>query len=132
MLNGGCLCGAIRYEAGAGAFHQSVCHCSLCRRASGAPFVAWFSVPRANLRWLQGQPTTYVSSEHGRRSFCPRCGTQLMFEDDRHANEVDLTTCSLDEPGRLPPQSHIYTATQLAWVQLADGLPRYAGARDAG
>ncbi len=43
MLNGGCLCGAIRYEAGAGAFHQSACHCSLCRRASGAPF---YGLPR--------------------------------------------------------------------------------------
>ena len=131
MLTGGCLCGDIRYEAGAGAMHQSACHCSMCRRASGAPFVAWFSVPRANFRWLQGQPATYVSSEHGKRSFCPRCGTQLMFEDDRYADEVDLTTCSLDEPGRFAPQSHIYTATQVEWVKLADGLPRYAGSRDA-
>ncbi len=125
MLNGGCLCGDIRYEAGAGAMHQSACHCSRCRRASGAPFVAWFSVPRANLRWLQGRPVAYASSEHGTRSFCARCGTQLMFEDDRSPEEVDLTTCSLDQPDRLAPQSHIYTATQVAWVKLADGLPRY-------
>ncbi len=126
MLNGGCLCGDIRYDAGARAMHQSACHCSTCRRASGAPFVAWFSVPRANLRWLQGRPSSYASSEHGTRSFCPRCGTQLMFEDDRSPDEVDLTTCSLDEPDRFPPQSHIYTATQVGWVKLDDGLPRFS------
>ena len=126
MLNGGCLCGDIRYEAGAGAMHQSACHCSMCRRASGAPFVAWFSVPRLNLRWLQGRPSSYASSEHGTRSFCARCGTQLLFEDDRYPEEVDLTTCSLDDPDRLAPQSHIYTATQVAWVKLDDGLPRYS------
>ena len=126
MLNGGCLCGDIHYEAGAGAMHQSACHCSMCRRASGAPFVAWFSVPRLNLRWLQGRPSSYASSEHGTRSFCARCGTQLLFEDDRYPEEVDLTTCSLDDPDRLAPQSHIYTATQVAWVKLDDGLPRYS------
>ena len=132
MLTGGCLCGAIRYAAGAGAFHESACHCSIWRRASGAPFVAWFSVPRAHLRWLQGQPARYASSGHGTRSFCARCGTQLVFEDDRSPDEVDLTTCSLDGPQRLPPQSHIYTETQVAWVKLADGLPRYRGSRSAG
>ena len=40
MLSGGCLCGDVRYEAGTGAFHESACHCSMCRRASGALFVA--------------------------------------------------------------------------------------------
>ena len=132
MLTGGCLCGAIRYDAGAGAYHESACHCSMCRRASGAPFVAWFSVPRANLHWLRGQPTRYASSAHGTRSFCSRCGTQLAFEDERSPHEVDLTTCSLDEPERMPPQSHIYTDTQVTWVRLADGLPRYRGSRSEG
>ncbi|MDN2709368.1 GFA family protein [Janthinobacterium sp. SUN118] len=132
MLSGGCLCGDVRYEAGTGAFHESACHCSMCRRASGAPFVAWFSVPRANLRWLQGQARSHASSVHGKRSFCPRCGTQLTFEDERYPDEVDLTTCSLDEPQRLPPQSHIHTASQVAWLRLADGLPRYQASRDAG
>ena len=73
----------------------------------------------------QGRPVSYASSEHGTRSFCPRCGTQLMFEDDRSPDEVDLTTCSLDESDRFPPKSHIYTATKVAWVKLDDGLPRY-------
>ena len=132
MLSGGCLCGDVRYEAGTGAFHETACHCSMCRRASGAPFVVWFSVPRANFRWLQGQATPYASSEHCIRSFCPRCGTQLTFEDARDPGEVGLTTGSLDDPEQLPPHSHIYTDTQLEWVKLADGLPRYRGARSEG
>ncbi|MGK5039702.1 GFA family protein [Janthinobacterium sp. GB1R12] len=129
MLTGGCLCGEVRYDAGADSFHQSACHCSVCRRASGAPFVAWFSVPRAHFRWLQGQAMSYASSVHGTRGFCPRCGTQLTFEDSAYPDEVDVTTCSLDHPEQLPPHSHIYTGTQLEWVKLNDGLPRYRGSR---
>ena len=62
MLTGGCLCGEVRYEADGAPFHKTVCHCSMCRRASGAPIVAWFSVPREELRWVQGAPKRYRSS----------------------------------------------------------------------
>jgi hypothetical protein len=129
MLSGGCLCGDVRYEAGTGAFHECACHCSICRRASGAPFVAWFSVPRTSFRWLQGQATSYASTERGTRSFCPRCGTQLTFEESDCPDEMGVTTCSLDNPEQLPPHCHIYTGTQLEWVKLEDGLPRHRGAR---
>lgn len=73
---------------------------------------------------------SYASSIHGTRSFCPRCVTQLTFEDSGYPDEVDVTTCSLDNPEQLPPHSHIYTGTQLEWVRLADGLPRYSDSRD--
>jgi len=44
MLQGGCFCGRIRYEVAGRPFHETNCHCSICRRTTGAPFVAWFSV----------------------------------------------------------------------------------------
>jgi hypothetical protein len=129
MLTGGCLCGEVRYEAAGTPFHETNCHCSMCRRACGAPMVAWFSVPRAQLRWVSGTPTRYRSSAHAERSFCPRCGTQLTFQSDRYPEEIDITTCSLDDPERVPPQDHTRTSSQLRWVKLDDGLPRHAEAR---
>jgi hypothetical protein len=54
MLKGGCFCGDIRYEAGGKPFYRTNCHCSICRRTTGAPFVAWFSVPRSEFRLVQG------------------------------------------------------------------------------
>jgi len=77
MLKGGCFCGAIRYEAGGTPFHKTNCHCSICRRTTGAPFVAWFSVPRSEFRLVQGATTQFRSTPKGTRTFCPRCGTQL-------------------------------------------------------
>lgn len=100
MLTGGCSCGAMRYESDALPFHETICHCSVCRRAAGAPMVAWFSVPRAQLRWLHGEPARYASSADATRTICARCGTPLTFEDSRYPDEIDVTVCSLDDAGQ--------------------------------
>ena len=45
MLRGGCFCRAVRYEIDAAPTNQTICHCTMCRHAAGAPSVAWFTVP---------------------------------------------------------------------------------------
>ena len=128
MLKGGCFCGRIRYEAASAPFHETSCHCSICRRTTGAPFVAWFSVPRSAFRFVAGEPARSKSTAKGTRSFCPRCGTQLTFELEG-LDEVDVTTCSLDDPSALPPKDHTWTASRLAWIRLGDGLPQFQQTR---
>jgi hypothetical protein len=103
----------------------------MCRRASGAPFVAWFSVPRSQLR-LSGEPRRFRSSDKATRGFCPDCGTALTFELDGAADEIDITTASLDDPNRVPPADHIYASSRIAWIKLADALPQFAQARSEG
>ena len=129
MLAGGCFCGAIRYEAAGPASSHALCHCEMCRRTTGAPCVAWFTVARSAYRLLSGTPTSFRSSTHGTRTFCPACGTQLTFADDASPDEVDVTTCSLDDPALAPPASHIYVHSQVPWLALADGLPRHQRSR---
>jgi hypothetical protein len=129
LLTGGCLCGAVRYAAGGTPFHAVFCHCTMCRRAAGAPLVAWFSLARADFRWTGEAPAAYRSSAHAVRRFCGRCGTQLTFESDRHPAELDVTTASLDDPQRVPPADHVHDGARLAWVRIDDGLPRFAGSR---
>jgi hypothetical protein len=102
-LTGGCFCGAIRDEADGVPFHQTNCHCSICRRTTGAPFVAWFSVQSDGFGIIKGQPARFSSSEKRTRSFCARCGTQLTFEHADFGDEIDVTTCSLDDPELVPP-----------------------------
>jgi hypothetical protein len=131
-LEGGCLCGFVRYRAEGPASNETACHCSLCRRSSGAPFVAWFSVPAAGFRFTSGEPTCFASSDHATRRFCARCGTPLTFQSSRCPEEVDVTTCSLDDPERLPPRDHTHVASRLSWVRLADGLPTFSEARAGG
>lgn len=97
VITGGCLCGAIRYEAGGPPYHLTHCHCEDCRRASGAPFVTWASFHQDNFRFTAGQPREVHWA--GRvRSFCPHCGTPLTFRAGSDVVEVDVTVCSFDDP----------------------------------
>ncbi len=132
MLRGGCYCGRIRYEAAGTPFHETNCHCSICRRTTGAPFVAWFTVHRSQFRFVSGEPTRFSSSPKGTRSFCPQCGTQLTFKHEDFSDEIDVTTCSLDAPDALPPKDHTRTRSKLSWIKLADRLVEYAESRQEG
>lgn len=131
MIHGGCYCGDVRYEADGIPFHLTNCHCTICRRTTGAPFVAWLTVPRSTFCFVQGAPASFRSSEQATRRFCRRCGTQLTFEHDDAPDEIDVTTSSLDEPNAFAPEDHTFVSGKLAWVQLADGLPQFPGKRGA-
>ena len=77
MLSGGCHCGAVRYQMPAAFIPHALCHCTDCRKCSGAPAVAWALVPTDQLK-ITGQTTAYASSEHALRHFCGACGTGLF------------------------------------------------------
>jgi hypothetical protein len=128
-MTGGCFCGFVRYEARGVPTQRTSCHCSICRRTTGAPHVAWFTVRRDNFAIGSGEPVRFRSSDHAVRAFCPRCGTQLAFESSRTPDEIDVTTCSLDEPGAVPPSDHTFAASRVSWDTICDGLDSYAEAR---
>lgn len=129
MLTGGCYCGQIRYEVTVETLDSSVCHCVDCRRAAGAPVVAWFTVPVAALRFVAGGPKVFASSAHVKRGFCEACGTPLTYVNEHAPEFMDITTCSLDDPALVPPRDHIYVRSRVDWVRFADGLPEFEGTR---
>ena len=129
-LLGGCMCGAVRYEADGEPFHPTLCHCVDCRRASGAPALAWFSVRRDALRWTRGTPALNPSSPGVERQFCSACGTQLTWRGTNTPDEIDVTMGSLDDPNAVAPADHTYEAQRVPWLHVADGLLRYPKTRD--
>jgi len=131
VLKGHCFCGVVRYEAGGVPSQETYCHCSICRRTSGAPLVAWFTVPASEFRFVSGSPASFKSSGHGTRTFCPQCGTPLTFLSSRQPAKMDVTTCSLKHPEDLPPKDHTRASSRLPWVRLADDLPVHPEARPA-
>ena len=125
-LTGRCHCGAIRYTMPAEVLHHCLCHCGDCRRHAGAPMVAWAMVPEAAVT-ITGEPATYASSKHGRRLFCRDCGTGLFYRNEAVLpGLLDIQTGTLDDPAALPPTAHVQTAEQLAWMEDAHALPRFA------
>ena len=124
MLEGGCLCGAVRYRIAGNAFHRTLCHCTDCRRASGAPAVAWFSVTPETFEVVEGSPQRYRSSASATRSFCAACGTSLTYRSD-NLPEIDVTTCSLDAPEALPPEDQTFVRSRLTWMPRVCQLPEH-------
>ena len=124
MIHGGCLCGAVRYEASGKPYNVTHCHCTDCRRSSGAAFVTWASFRRADFRFTQGEPRELAWA--GRlRSFCAQCGTPLTFMTGPEADEVDVTVCSFDRPDSVSPADHTWVEDRLPWIPPLDGLPAY-------
>lgn len=132
MLTGGCHCGGIRYEAADTPDRHSVCHCTDCRRSAGAPMVAWAVYAASDVRVTKGQPKVRASSEHGRRHFCPDCGTGLFYTNAAFLSGlIDVQTATLDEPGRVvAPSAQVQVAERIGWMSEAHALQafdRYPG-----
>ena len=124
-LEGGCLCGAIRYRATGMPFMAEYCHCRMCQKAAGAAFGNWMDFDRDQVEWLKGRPKEYLSSAGIRRGFCEHCGSSLTFRSTEHPRYLTLTINSLDDPDLVPPSQHIYTSGQVAWLKLGDTCARY-------
>jgi hypothetical protein len=126
---GGCLCGAVRYRA-TQMLRAGLCHCRMCQKASGAPVVAWLMVPVNAFSFTEGQALAYRSSPRALRHFCGICGSQLTARLAEDPSEIDINLATLDHPEAVAPQYHIYTASQLPWLDIHDGLPRHEGDRE--
>jgi hypothetical protein len=129
IVEGGCLCGAVRYRASGAATHPTLCHCNSCRRAAGAPVVAWVTFPLAEFSFTKGAPARHRSSPPVERTFCLSCGTPLTYRHSKYPKEIDVTTASLDDPAAFPPADHTWTSERIAWLELGDRLPRHARSR---
>lgn len=123
---GGCHCGAVRYEVAGEPQHVALCHCSDCRKSSGAPMVAWAAFTEEQFKLVEGEPVTFNSSGAAMRSFCPKCGSGLYYRNAEFLpGIVDIQSATLDDPEALPPGAHIQTAERIGWMETAHSLPAF-------
>jgi hypothetical protein len=122
---GGCLCGAVRYEATGGPAYAGHCYCADCRKASGSGFIPFMGFPAAALSFTgttrQFRSPSLRGTEAVRNS-CPECGS-LVFggvvgEDVSHT----IYAGSLDDPARFHPTIAIFARDRPDWVPLPPGL----------
>jgi hypothetical protein len=126
-VEGGCLCGTVRFRIRLPPKWCAHCHCSMCRRAHGAAFVTWVGSERDGFQLLAGESDLrrYRSSAQATRSSCVRCGTMLFFESGRWPGEVHVTLASLDSDSGLVPEANAYWGNRVAWADFdGEHLPR--------
>ena len=127
LVNGGCMCGAVRYEATGKPCVVAYCHCTDCRGITGAPVVTWVLFKTKNVRFTKGKRNTFESSPGIDWGYCDQCGTPLTWEGnafDTHFTGFRIST--LDKPEEFVPDRHWYDSERLPWFDVADNLPRYA------
>lgn len=122
VLTGGCQCGAIRFAVSGVPAKISICHCRMCQKASGQPFMAFASVKRENLRWTRGTPSTFVSSNIAERNFCSGCGTPLTYHRVA-SGSIAVTIGSLDAPEAVRPIEQFGLESELSWISGLRALP---------
>ena len=120
-LEGGCLCGAVRYRYTGDKRTGYRCHCRMCQLAVGNVSASFINVRRDAVQWLKGAPTQYASSAFATRGFCARCGSPLTFAFNDSEN-MDLTVGSLDDPSSVSPTGHFGVETRVPNWHVADGL----------
>jgi len=121
-LQGGCLCGRVRYEATPSHREGYYCHCRMCQLAFGNTRAAYLNLFKAQVHWLKDQPAYYASSKIARRGFCSNCGTPLSFEF-LDSDRMDLSVGSLDDPTAVAPTEHFAVETRIEGWHVRDGLP---------
>lgn len=122
---GRCHCGEVSYAIAGEPIYHAMCHCTDCRRATGAPAVSWALFPQQAVT-ITGETKTYVSSEKGRRHFCPECGTSLFYTNEQvFAGLIDVQSATLDDPGALPIQVEVQTAERIGWMAPVHGAAQF-------
>ena len=132
MLQGGCLCGAVRYRFTGSSKGVTVCHCAMCRRWHGAPgaYVAGGSGAdyaidgEAHLHWFR-------SSEDAERGFCTQCGSRLFWRSRDGTSSMDVTAGSVDKPTGLTTAAHIWVPDKGDYYGIEDGPPRFVQGTDS-
>lgn len=125
-LHGGCLCGAVGYRVPDAFEYALICHCSLCRRATGAANKPFGGIARAALALTRGAENllSYGDDPDNRDLRCATCGS-LLWSVVRDGAYVHVTYGTLAQPPSLAPTAHIFTGSKAAWEIIADSLPRY-------
>lgn len=97
---GRCACGAVRYRLLSEPFDAGYCHCRICQLTSGAPVMAFATVPLDDFVVVEGELSIRASSAFGERGFCGTCGTPLTMHVTHQPDTIDFTIATLDRPGR--------------------------------
>ena len=123
---GGCRCGAVRFEVTGAPVHSALCWCEPCRKSAGATPVGWTLFPRDDVR-ITGTPVDHESSPGTIRQFCGTCGAGLFYLCEAvFPGQVDIQAASFDDPDAFPPTAHIQVADAPAWQGRVADLPHFA------
>jgi hypothetical protein len=121
--DGGCTCRAVRYRMTSRPLFVHCCHCRWCQRETGSAFALNAMIEADRVIPLQGAPEVVLTpSSSGKGQKIARCRVCRVALWSNYSGSGDairfVRVGTLDEPDRLPPDIHIFTASKQPWVVL--------------
>jgi hypothetical protein len=127
-IEGGCLCGKVRYSADAEPIFTGVCHCTNCQKSTGTAFNVVVALPKPALS-VAGALTTFEGrGDTGKatyRKFCPACGSGIIDEAEIMPDVVMIMAGTLDDASWVKPAMEIFCDSAQPWVSLGGDRQRF-------
>jgi len=126
-LSGTCMCRAVRYEVDDAFGYAMNCHCSNCRRTTGAAFKPFAGIRRNRLAVTAGaEGLLVVGDPCNNDTHCARCGS-LPFSVVRDGEYVHVAMGTLTNTPAIRPDRHIFVGSMAPWFTITDDLPQFEG-----
>lgn len=134
VLEGGCLCGKVRFTASQPPLRTFACHCTFCQRVTGTSFFAESIFPMDAVRFNDGELKRYEHVSEGSQKkgfvhFCSSCGTTVGLTFERWPDLRAISRGCYDDPNAVEITSHIWTESAQTGVVLPAGIECFARAR---
>jgi len=127
-VKGSCLCGEVQYEFVDGVRTFQYCHCSRCRKFTGAAHAANIILDPASFRWLKGEDQVgryeVPDATYHATAFCKKCGSSLPWMN-KTGSAVIVPAGTLDDDPVVRPRQNIFFADRAPWFEHASSLPIY-------
>lgn len=128
-VEGGCYCGAVRYEAEGDPLFKAQCHCRECQYITGGSTNVFMVMPADGFRFTKGEPKGFTRSDLDNpvtREFCAECGTHLLTRAPSLPHGIIIKVGTLDDPSVYGgPDVAIFTMDKQAFHQIPDGIPAF-------
>lgn len=130
-VEGGCQCGAARFELTAGPLGVYSCHCKDCQRTSGATHTISVVMKKEDVRFLGGETHVFDKSADSGRVVrmhgCAKCGTKVWNEPLAAPHMLVMKAGTLDDMSWAEPVGNIWTASKAPWVEIDPDVPNFPG-----
>ena len=133
-LQGGCLCGAIRFRTSQAPLRTLACHCTFCQKVTGSSYFAESMFPMDAVQFNDGKMNSYEHVSDGSNKkvfvhFCPNCGTTVSLTFERWHDVRGIARGCYDNPNAVTVSSHIWTRSAQRGTALPEGVECFAKAR---
>jgi hypothetical protein len=129
LLKGSCLCGLVTYQVPDSFEYSFFCHCSDCRRTTGAAAKPFAAIRSDRLALTSGGDRIMRYSDGdgpNHNAHCEKCGS-LLYSLVRDGAYLHITLGTLIDPPAIRPSAHIFAGSKAPWDEICDGLPQFDG-----